>query len=265
MHPDSAPRVVWRRPFGRLYAPTVRILDGGSRWQVNGMRVGERAPGRYVTLDGAVSDAGGDGDAHRTELAADTLRGQPVFAFHDGSRLVMSLARNPALAMTSRSTLWTTLIALRGINLTWQLARQDHDGTHLLTSLHGAVRCWPSTDEDVAVCVDQGVRGVHVLSVARDGSVVDLGTLPRRYQRASASPQGQLVASSYTDRSLAVIDVVRQRGRRFALPMGTGSVTRDATATGDALAVVLSGEGGPRLVVYRLGPLLQTAAGAARR
>jgi hypothetical protein len=145
------------------------------------------------------------------------------------------------------------------MNLTWQIWRQDGDGAHLVTTLHGAVRCWPSTDEDVAVCVDQSVRGVHVLSIARTGGVADLGMLSRNYERASASPQGQLVASSYTDRSLAVIDVVRKRGLRIALPTGSGTVTRDATATRDALALVLSGNGGPRLVVYRFGPLTQTA------
>ena len=161
--------------------------------------------------------------------------------------------------------LWTTLSALRGFNVTWQLTRQDNAGTHLVTSLHGAVRCWPATEEDIAICVEQSVRGVHVLSIARSGAVVDLGMLSRRYQRASASPQGQLVASSYADRSLAVIDVVRKRGLRIELPTGSGAVTRDATATDDALAVALSGEGGPRLVVYRLGPLLPAASAASSR
>jgi hypothetical protein len=52
---------------------------------------------------------------------------------------------------------------------------------------------------------------------------------------------------------------VRKRGLRIALPTGSGSTTRDATATRDALAVLLSGEGGSRLVVYRFGPLIETA------
>jgi hypothetical protein len=172
----------------------------------------------------------------------------------------MSLARNPLTAMRGRSVLWTTLVAMRGMNMTWQLSRQDRDGVHLLTSLHGAARCWPAAEDDVAACVDQSVRGVHVLSIARDGRIVDLGMLSRRYQRASASPQGQLVASSYMDRSLAVIDVVQRRGLRLALPSADGSVTRDATATGDAVALILSGAGGPRLVVYRLGPPLEIAS-----
>jgi hypothetical protein len=149
--------------------------------------------------------------------------------------------------------------------VTWQLSRQDRDGTHRLTSLHGAVRCWPAAAQDVAVCADQTLHGVHVLSVARNGAVVDLGMLSRRYQRASASPQGQLVASSYTDHSLAVIDVARRRGLHITLPLARGTVIRDATATGDALALALSGDGGPRLMVYRLGPLLQTASGRTAR
>src|SRR5205085_10554994 len=114
------------------------------------------------------------------------------------------------LAMRGRSTLWTTLAALRGVDMTWQVWRRDREGSHLVTSLHGYVRCWPASVDDVAVCADQSVRGVHVLSIARAGGVVDLGMLARRYQRASASPQGQLVASSYSDRSLAVIDVARR-------------------------------------------------------
>ena len=260
LRPDSARHdLVWRRAFARLYAPTLRLLDGGTRWQVSGMRLGEQRIGTLVTLDGAVHDTAASADVRRIELSPDTLRGQPVFTFHDGSRLVMSLARNPMLVMRHRSTLWTTLAALRGMNVTWQLWRQDGDGSHLLTTLHGAVRCWPSTDEDVAACVDQGVRGVHVLSIARSGSVVDLGMLSRSYQRATASAQGQLVASSYSDHSLAVIDVVRKRGRRVVLPTGSDTVIGDAAATRDALAILLSGEGGPRLVVYRLGPLIQTA------
>jgi len=254
---DSARQVLWRHVLGGLYSPTLRLLDGGTRWQVSGMRIGERTLGALVTIDGAVDR---DADVHRTELAPDTLRGQSVFTYRDGSRLVMSLARNPMLAMRGRSILLTTLAAMRGLGMTWNLSRQDRAGVHLLTTLHGAVRCWPATEDDVAVCADQGVRGVHVLSIARSGQVVDLGMLSRRYQRASASPQGQLVASSYTDRSLAVIDVARRRGLRIALPLGSGSITRDATATGDALAILLSGEGGPRLLVYRLGPLLETAS-----
>ena len=138
--------------------------------------------------------------------------------------------------------------------------RRDQEGAHLLTTLHGYVRCWPAADDDVAVCADQGVRGVHVLSIARSGQVVDLGTLSRHYQRATASPQGQLVATSYADRSLAVIDVARRRALRIALPEPSDSFVRDATATSDAVALILSGTAGPRLVVYRLGPPLETAS-----
>jgi len=263
MHPDSARRVVWRRALGSLYAPALRLLDGGTRWQVSATRLGGQRTGALVTLDGAVHDTGDDADVHRIEFAPDTLRGQSVFTFHDGSRLVMSLASNPLRALRGRSMVWTTLLALRGTHVTWQLSRQDREGTHLLTRLHGVARCWPAADEDAAVCADQSMRGgVHVLSIARSGAVVDLGMLSRRYQRASASPQGQLVASSYADHSFAVIDVGRRRGLHVALPLTQGSVIRDATATGDALALALSGDGGPRLVVYRIRPLLQTAATA---
>ncbi len=71
--------------------------------------------------------------------------------------------------------------------------------------------------------------------------------LSRRYQRASASPQGQLVASSYRDRSIAVIDVARRRGLRIVLPEASDSFTRDATATSNVVALILSGTGGPLL------------------
>jgi hypothetical protein len=210
-----------------------------------------------ITLDGAVDRRGAD--LHHTELTAAQLPGQSVFTYRDGSRLVLTLGRNPMLAMSGRSVLWTTLVALRGINMSWQLSRQDRDGVHPLATLHGPVRCWPATEDDVAVCADQSVRGVHVMSVAHSGQAVDLGMLSRRYQRATASPQGQLVASSYADHSLAVIDVVHRRGLHIVLPPSNASIIRDATATGDAVAVLLAEEGRPRLVVYRLGPLLQTA------
>jgi len=254
---DQDNRIVWRLPLGALYAPTLRLLDGGKQWQVSGMRVGERGVSALVTLDGAVD--GRVADLHHTELTADQLPGQSVFTYRDGSRLVLTLGRNPMLAMGNRSVLWSTLVALRGINMSWQLSRQDHDGVHPLATLHGPVRCWPATEDDVAVCADQSVRGVHVMSVAHSGQAVDLGMLARRYQRATASPQGQLVASSYADHSLAVIDVVHRRGLRIVLPPSNASIIRDATATGDAVAVLLSEKGRPRLVVYRLGPLLQTA------
>ena len=257
LNADGANRIVWRQPFGALYAPTLRLFDGGARWQVSGMRVGERGISALVTLDGAVDGRGAD--LHGTELAADQPHGQSVFTYRDGSRLILTLGRNPMLAMGGRSVLWTTLVALRGINMSWQLSRRDRDGVHPLATLHGPVRCWPATEDDVAVCADQSVRGVHVMSVAHSGQAVDLGMLSRGYQRATASPQGQLVASSYADHSLAVIDAAHRRGLRIALPPSSGSITRDATATGDAVALVLSGEGGPRLVVYRLGPLLESA------
>jgi hypothetical protein len=91
---------------------------------------------------------------------------------------------------------------------------------------------------------------------------VDLGVLSRRYQRATASPQGQLVASSYSDHSLAVIDVARRRALSITLPETSDSFTRDATATSNTVAVILSGNGGPRLIVYRLGSPIETAARA---
>jgi hypothetical protein len=256
VYADSASRILWRRSFAALYTPTLRLLDGGTRWQVSGIKRDTGTQGSLVTLDGALDGA----DSRRTEVDADTLHGQSVFTYRDGSRLVMSLARNPVLATRRRSVLWTTLVALRGINITWQLSRHDRGGVHPLTSLHGAVRCWPAAEDDIALCVDQGVRGVHVLSIARNGSIIDLGMLSHRYQRASASPQGQLVASSYTDRSLAIIDVARRRALRITLPETSDSFTRDATATSNAVAVILSGNGGPRLMVYRLGSPVETAA-----
>jgi Zn-dependent protease with chaperone function len=259
-HADSAQRVLWRRPLGTLYAPTLRLLDGGTRWQVSGMRLNGRAAGTLVTLDGAVAPNPADADVGRTEFDADTLHGQSVFTYRDGSRLVLTLARNPIMTMRRRSMLWTTLAAMRGTNMTWNVSRRDRDGSHPVTSLHGYVRCWAATEDDVAVCADQSVRGVHVISIARDGVVADLGRLSRRYQRASASPQGLLVASSYMDHALAVIDVVPRKGLRIDVPSATGGFARDATATGDAVALLTTGEDGSRLLVYRLGPLLQTAS-----
>jgi hypothetical protein len=185
-----------------------------------------------------------------------------VFTYRDGSRLVVAIARNPFVPTRSPSTLWTTLTMLRGLNVTWRVWRHDREGSHLLASLHGYVRCWPAPEDDVAICVDQGRRGVHVLSIARTGRIVDLGSLSRRFDRATGSPQGRIVASSYRDRSLAVVDVARRRGVRLVLPEGSDGFTRDVTATANAVAVVMTGDGGPRLMVYRLGPL-ETAATAA--
>ena len=68
VHGDSAERVLWRRSFDRLYAPTLRLLDGGTRWQVSGTRTGQGIAGSLVTLDGAIDGA----DTRRAEVDADS-------------------------------------------------------------------------------------------------------------------------------------------------------------------------------------------------
>lgn len=119
----------------------------------------------------------------------------------------------------------------------------------------GYVRCSSGSEDDVAVRVDLGRRGAHVLSIAADGRVTDLGVLSRSDQRTTASRGGQVVVSSYRDRSLAVVDVARRRGVRAVLPDGDYTFTRDASATANEVAVVQTGQGGSRLVVYRLEPI----------
>lgn len=245
---DSAQRVAWRRSLGRLSVPAIRVLDGGARWQVSGRLGGFGQGAALVTLDGALDGA----DVRRTEVPADSLRGQTVFTYRDGSTLVLAISRDALTDLRLRSTLWSMLAAMRGGGVAWSVWRHDRAGSHLVTRLRGYVRCSSGSEDDVAVCVDLGRRGAHVLSIAATGRVTDLGVLSRSDQRTTASRGGQVVVSSYRDRSLAVVDVARRRGVRAVLPGGDFTFTRDASATANEVAVVQTGPGGSRLIVYRL-------------
>ena len=71
--------------------------------------------------------------------------------------------------------------------------------------------------------------------------------------------QGRLPTDSQKRPVVLVLPFVSQSDEADRTYFSDG-FTRDVSATSNALAVVVTGEGGPRLMVYRFGPLLETAA-----
>ncbi|HKP14991.1 MAG TPA: M48 family metallopeptidase, partial [Gemmatimonadaceae bacterium] len=252
---DSATRVAWRRAMPTLADPRLRLDARGSRWILSGhQRDGQRH--RLATLSGAIDGT----DVRQSALPADTLRGQPVFSFSDGATLVIGTSPSALGSLSGRSFITSYLAMLRGDALRWTLWRFDREGSSAVKTLRGYPTCAASTEDDVAVCVEQGRRSTRVWRIARD-TFVDLGILSRRYERATASQGGAVVASSYNGRAIAIVDAARQRGIRTSLPAGDYSYVREISAANDAvLAVLGTPQGGLRLAVYRL----ETDAPAAR-
>jgi hypothetical protein len=95
------------------------------------------------------------------------------------------------------------------------------------------------------------VRSTRLWRVARD-TVVDLGNLSRRYDRATTSDGGSVVASSYRGHAIAIVDAMRKRGVRTALPTSDYSYVREISASDSTVVALLSGRQGMRMVVYRI-------------
>ena len=246
---DSASRIVWRRPLPALAGPQLRLDRGGARWLLTGRsREGRRR--RFVTIGGAADGS----DVRRMDVPADTTYSHAVHAYGDGAMLVVSNVRGADVPSPQRSVLRTYLAALRADAIGWTISRHERDGVHALAQLRGYPTCTGTHDDDLAVCVEQGRRATHVWSVPRNGAVVDLGALSRRYDRTVASPGGHVVASSYSGRSIAIVDVPRRRGVRVSLPAGDHTYLREVHATDGRVAAVLGGEHGLRIAVYRLEP-----------
>jgi hypothetical protein len=89
------------------------------------------------------------------------------------------------------------------------------------------------------------------MKVDRD-TVVGLGNLARRYDRATASDGGTVVASSYRGHTIAIVDPAHRRGVRTALPSNDYSYVREISAEDSTVAALLSAQNGMRLVVYRI-------------
>jgi Zn-dependent protease with chaperone function len=246
---DSASRVVWRRALPALTGPRIQLDRGGTRWLVTG-RSSEGRGRRFVTIGGTADGT----DVRRIDVPADTMYGHAVHAYADGSMLVVSNAGPVFVPSTRRSVLRTYLAALRADGTSWTISRYERDGVRTLAKLRGYPTCTGTHDDDVAVCVERGRRATHVWSVARSGTVVDLGALSRRFDRATASPSGHVVASSYGGRSIAIVDVPRRRGVRASLPVGDYSYLREVQASDGRVAAVLGEEQGLRIAVYRLDP-----------
>ena len=175
-----------------------------------------------------------------------------MFTSGDGAALVLGASPRLATDFTRRSVVATYFSALRGNALSWTLWRFDRGGSHAVKSLDGYPTCAAAEDDDAAICVEQGRRATRLWRVERD-SFVDLGTLARRYDRATASDGGTVVASSYRGRAIAIVDATHRRGVRTALPAGDLSYVRQIDASGDSTVLaLLSAERGMRLAVYRL-------------
>ena len=244
---DSATRVVWRDTLPALSMPRIQVDGPRGQWLVSG-RLTEARQRRFVTIGGAMDGTG----VQRVEVPADTLYGRPVHAYRDGATLVVAQDARRALLGTQRSVVRTYLAAFRGDLVGWTLSRYERDGGHALVRLRGYPTCASTARDDVAVCVEQRRRGTHLWSVARGGAAVDLGRVSSRYERASATPGGHVVASTYGGRSVAIIDIVGRRGVRTSLPSGDFSYLSEISATDARVVAVLGGEQGSRIVVYRL-------------
>jgi hypothetical protein len=99
--------------------------------------------------------------------------------------------------------------------------------------------------------VAPGVPSPRLWRVARD-TVVDLGNLARRYDRATTSDGGSVVASSYRGHAIAIVDAMRKRGVRTALPTSDYSYVREISASDSTVVALLSGKQGMRMAIYRM-------------
>jgi hypothetical protein len=202
---------------------------------------------RLATITGAIDGT----DVRELDVPMDTLRGQVLFSYGDGAALVLGATPRLATSFTGRSVVATYFSALRGNAVTWTLWRFDHRGSRAVKSIAGYPTCASAPDQDAAICVEQGVRTTRLWRVERD-TVVDLGGLARRYDRAMASDGGKVVASSYRGHAIAIVDPLRRRGVRTALPASDLSYVREISASDSTVVALLPGGQGMRLVVYRL-------------
>jgi hypothetical protein len=152
---------------------------------------------------------------------------------------------------------------LRGNALTWTLWRFEQNGSRAVKQLHGYPTCAPSSEDDVAICVEQGRGATHLWRVGRD-ALVDLGSLSRHFDRATATPGGIVAASSYQGNAIAIVDATRKRGVRTILPKGEYAYVREVSARDSTVLALLGGAHGPQLAVYRLTPASMTGRLAAR-
>ena len=135
--------------------------------------------------------------------------------------------------------------------IVWTLWRFDRDGSHAVKGLSGYPTCAAAADDAAAICVEQGRRTTHLWRAERN-AIVDLGTLSRRYDRATASDGGTVVASSYRGHAVAVVDAMRRRGVRTSLPVRDYSWVREISASDSTVVALLSTQQGMRIAVYRI-------------
>jgi Zn-dependent protease with chaperone function len=256
---DSASRLVWRRALSALADAHLRLDANGTRWIVRGRR-SEGRRHRLATISGAMDGT----DVRSVEVPADSLRGQAVYSYRDGATLVLATSPRRAEDFAARSIIATYFAALRGDAIDWTIWRYERGGSREVMHLRGYPTCAAMAD-DAAVCVEQRGRAARMFSLARDGGLVDLGALSYRYDRASASPSGQVVASSFRGRRVAIVDVAHRRGVRTSLPAGDYSYLREISATDEVVGAVLGTSQGLRLAVYRLAPEVAGASVAVRR
>ncbi|MFL5617828.1 MAG: M48 family metalloprotease [Gemmatimonadaceae bacterium] len=243
---DSASHVVWRHALPTLADAHLRLDARRTRWLVHGRRSdGEHH--RLVVVSGGIDGT----DVRQVEVPADTLRGQVVYSYGDGASLVLGASPRLVGDIARRSVVASYLSALRGDGVSWTLWRFGRDGSRVVKSLRGYPTCVASADVDVAICVEQGRRAARVWRVERD-AFVDLGALSRRYDRATASQGGTVVASSYRGHAIAIVDAMHRRGVRTSLPAGDYSYVREISATDTTVLALLGTARGMRLAVYRL-------------
>jgi hypothetical protein len=214
---------------------------------------------RLARVSGAIDGA----DVRQADVPADSLRGQVVYSYGDGASLVVGMTPRHTEEFTRGSVVATYLSVLRGTALTWTLWRFEQNGSRMVKKLSGYPTCAPSAEDDVAICVEQGRGGTHLWRVERD-ALADLGSLSRRYDHATTSQDGTVVASSYQGNAIAIVDAMHKRGVRTTLPKGEYAYVREVSATDSTVLALLGSAQGLRLAVYRLSATTTTGAIAQR-
>jgi hypothetical protein len=242
---SGAAPVAWRQRIPALRQAHLTVRASARRWQVAGRREVQGAE-RWLSVSGSI----GGGDVALADVPLDTLRGTPVFSFADGSVLLNSISVG---AMHGGSSMLSMLALTLGENaIAWSLWRYDRDGRHLIGSLRGAPRCSAGVEDDVALCVDASERGTHVWSLHRTGTPMTLATFPGRFDRANLGADGRVVASSFRDQSLVVVDPATKRGVRTSLPLDEYEYAMSVSSSPGGLAALLRGTTGSRVALYRL-------------
>jgi hypothetical protein len=134
----------------------------------------------------------------------------------------------------------------------WQLWRIDRGGRKPVASLKGFLACANEEIDLTALCVDQSRQGIQLWRVTSAGQMSEVSRFSRSFDRVSLGTGSTLAASSYSAKSVALVDASARVATRVQLPLAAGEFPTEVLwAPGGAVALV-AGRGGSRIVLYRL-------------